>query len=62
VVFEARAAGRQVRTGVVRAGQEPVPIELDLTSARELWLVTTPAGDGEYGDRAVFLDPLLECR
>lgn len=61
VVFELRDESDALlfRTGVVRAGDKPVRIDLHLHGAKEIALVVTDAGDGIDCDHGTWGDPVF---
>ncbi|MBI2302420.1 MAG: alpha-galactosidase [Armatimonadetes bacterium] len=63
VVFSVLAGRRELfRSGVLRAGQEPQRIELELKGARVLDLLVGDAGDGPACDHADWCDAALTTR
>ncbi|HEY3268105.1 MAG TPA: NPCBM/NEW2 domain-containing protein [Armatimonadota bacterium] len=61
VVFEVRLDGRSVlRTRVLRAGDAPQRIDVDLRGAKRLWLRVDDADDGASGDVANWADAAIE--
>jgi alpha-galactosidase len=64
VVFQVWLDSKKVmETGVLRGGDKPQLIDVDLTGAKRLFLVTNSAGDGssddfaDWGGALLFLDP-----
>ncbi len=61
VVFSVWLDGKEAfNSGIVRAGQKPKPISLDVTAVSTLTLAVTDAGDGMQGDHADWLNPSLD--
>lgn len=57
VVFEVHLDGKRVfRSDIVRAKQDPVPINVELKGAKELKLIVTDAGNGINFDHADWVD------
>jgi hypothetical protein len=62
-VYVDRGAGKwepAFASGVVRGGDRPVPLDLDITGARGLALIVDAADHGDQGDLANWLDARLE--
>jgi len=47
-------------SGVIKAHDKPIPIDLDLTGAKHMFLLITDAGDGMTCDHADLIDPVFE--
>lgn len=52
------AANAKFKSGIV-SGSKVVPVEADITGAKELWLVVTDGGDGFGCDWSNWIDPQL---
>ncbi len=60
VMFTVIADGRRLwDSGVIRAGQPPLPVDLDLTGVQRLGLLVGSADDGIDWDHAVWADACL---
>lgn len=61
VTFEARVDGRtRFVSGVLKGGEAPVPVDVDLTGGRTLVLLVGDAGDGIDYDHANWADAVIE--
>lgn len=61
VIFSVRVDGKEAfNSGLVRAGQAPIPIDLSVAGASTLTLAVTDGGDGMQGDHANWLNASLD--